>query len=222
LDLPAEVEVTVCEGCGAYRLHNRWELTVGDPVSTAIEKTVRESVRVVNITESGKQLLRPSDAEGIRISIEPNLKDSSAKIKAFGKVHPLQAQAKSEEAYVRIKLKTEVCRACSLKRAKHHEAILQVRGKISKEALSKLMVTLNDLAEEAGAKDPSDFIADVKRQKEGLDYYVSSLSLARKMASLLKVEFGATISESAKLVGQTRNGRKKYRVSMLARLRGAI
>ncbi len=39
------------------------------------------------------------------------------------------------------------------------------------------------------------------------------------MAALLKDKFKADIVESAKLIGQTQDGRKKYRVSILARLK---
>ncbi|TEU14968.1 MAG: hypothetical protein E3I12_01010, partial [Hadesarchaea archaeon] len=55
-------------------------------------------------------------------------------------------------------------------------------------------------------------------RREGFDLYVNPASLARRMASMLKSWFRAEIKESAKLVGQTRDGRKKFRFSILARL----
>jgi len=104
-----------------------------------------------------------------------------------------------------------------LKRAKHHEAILQLRGELSREMLSNLRKVLEAIAEQATKKEPKDFIADVKLLHGGLDIYVSSMSLAKKMAAMLKAKFGASISESTKLIGQTHDGRKKYRVSILAK-----
>lgn len=119
---------------------------------------------------------------------------------------------------VRFKLRNMTCKACSLKRARHYEAILQVRGELTNEVLSRITKNLEGLAKEASARDPNDFIADVEDQKGGLDFHVSTLSLARKMASHLKSKFGASLSESAKLIGQTRDGRKKYRVSISAKI----
>jgi len=219
LQAPNEVKVVVCRGCGAYRVGNSWQTCDSpDPVVAAVTQAVLEKVRVIRLTESGTQLLRPSEAGEVKISVEPNFKDNSARVTGIGKVHPLQVQPRSDEVIVKFKLSRIACKTCSLKSAKHFEAILQVRGEISEEVIARIMNKLENLAAETGAREPGDFIAEVEDQKGGVDLHLSTLSLARKMAALLKSKFGASLSESAKLIGQTRDGRKKYRVSILAKI----
>lgn len=219
LRAPREVEVVVCKRCGAYALGKQWHTpTSADPLEDAARETTLGKLRVARLTKSGAQLLRPREAHEVEINVEPDLKEGSIWVRARGKVHELQAQPKVEEATVKLNLTHKTCEVCSLKRARHHEAILQVRGGLTDERLSKLREALEGLASEAGKRERRDFIADIKELRGGLDFYVSSVGLARQMASLLKGEFGAELKESAKLVGQTRDGRKKYRFSILARL----
>ena len=79
---------------------------------------------------------------------------------------------------------------------------------------------LEQSAEEVRRKDRSAFISRIDEKREGLDLYVNPTGLARRMASLLKDKFGAEIVETAKLIGvdRDRGGKRKFKVSVLARL----
>lgn len=218
LKAPREVDVAICKGCGSYKIGNRWSTPASGPeVEIAIRETILDKIRVVIPTDSGPKLVRPTETSYVKVDVTPLVNENLAKVRAMGKVHSLQAQPKLDEVMVKLNLNYGTCEVCSLKRAKHHEAILQLRGELSRDSLSRLKKAVNSVAANASARDPMDFIADVKEQHGGLDIYVSSLSLAKKMAAMLKSKFRASLSESAKLVGQTRDGRKKYRVSILAK-----
>ncbi|MFH1821207.1 MAG: 60S ribosomal export protein NMD3 [Methanobacteriota archaeon] len=223
LHAPSEIEVIVCKKCGSYKVGKQWRMdTSGDLIEVAVQEAVLDAFRVISKTDSGTQLLRPVEAEGVHIEVTPSIKKNLVNVRASGKVHHLQTRPKLEEIAVKLNLKYSTCDVCSLKSAKHHDAILQLRDASSLELLSKARMAVERLASSSSRHEPKDFIADVKEQHGGLDFYVSSISLAKKMAALLKEKFGASTVESAKLIGQTRDGRKKYRVSILARLKKKV
>jgi len=77
---------------------------------------------------------------------------------------------------------------------------------------------LERCAAEVRKQDRAAFIAKIEEKRGGLDLYVNPAGLARRMASLLKSKFGAEVSESAKLIGMDRGGRRKFKISVLVRL----
>lgn len=218
LEIPAEIEVVLCRDCGAFRLGGRWQhSSSGEPAKEAARQVVLGSARVVNYTDSGKRLLRVAEAPGLQVEVEPRLGEGCVVVRASGKLHPLQNNPKIEEHALRLNLKYTTCDVCRLKRAKHHEAILQLRDFLSNEQRLQVQQEVEKLVAHMGKSEPMNFIADFKEQHDGLDYYLSSVSLGRRIATQLKERFGATVTESAKLIGRTKDGRKKYRVSILAR-----
>jgi NMD protein affecting ribosome stability and mRNA decay len=84
--------------------------------------------------------------------------------------------------------------------------------------LAKIERALVSNADKMMKDDRKIFISKVEKKPEGLDFYLSSLSLARNMAEILKSNFQAKVTETAKLIGQDRGGKRKFRVSVLARL----
>lgn len=218
MQAPSEIDVVVCKKCGAYKVGNQWRTGTSGDLDAAVRETVLDAVRIIRHTESDKSLLRPVMAEGVRVEVMPSIKKNMVNIITTGKVHPLQAQPKTEEVALKLNMKYSTCEVCSLKSAKHHDAILQLRDAPSREFLFKAQRAIEKLAARESKQEPKDFIADIKEQHGGLDFYVSSVNLAKKMAAFLKYKFGASIIESAKLIGQTKDGRMKYRVSILARL----
>ena len=219
LQAPAELEVTICRRCGAYMLGKRWyQAGEGDAVVNAARATVLSAIRVAHLSPAGMKLLCPKEAPEVELSVEPKPKEGVIEVRAKGKIHELQAEPQVEEARIKFEVKRMTCDVCSLKSAHHHEAILQVRGEFTKEKRSEIMAALVRLVGDESKRERAAFISDVEERKEGLDFYVNPASLARQMAALLRSEFGAKIEESAKLIGQTREGRQKFRFSILARL----
>lgn len=219
LQVPAELEVTICGRCGGHLIGKRWhDAGEGDPTANAVRATVLSSLKVARLTDAGMKFLRPHDVPELELQVEPELAEGMIKIRAHGKVHELQVKPQLEDARIKFALKRTTCDICGLKSARHYEAILQVRGKLTREERSEIRKMLQQLAAEAGKRNRAAFIANVEELREGLDLYVNPVSLARRMASMLKSGFGAEVKKSAKLVGQTKDGRQKYRFSILVRL----
>ncbi|MEM2889804.1 MAG: 60S ribosomal export protein NMD3 [Candidatus Hadarchaeum sp.] len=217
VEVPAEIDLVLCRDCGAFKIGGRWRFHSSREPEEAARQAVLDSVRVLSYIDSEKRLLRIVEAPGILIEAEPRLEEGLVMIRASGKIHPLQKIPKLEEHTLKLNLKYTTCDVCRLKRSKHHEAILQLRDFPSSEKRIQIQRQVEKLVAQLGKGEPMNFIADFKEQHGGLDYYLSSVGLGRRIAAMLKERFGATVIESAKLIGRTKDGRKKYHVSILAR-----
>ena len=224
LSVPQELELKVCGMCGAYMLGGKWlEPTAGwesDVSEAAVSKALSE-LRVAELTPAGLKYVRQARAVGLELRAEPELGERGVvvNIHARGRIHELQTQPQEESVSVRVKLMQGKCDVCNLKSVGHYDAILQVRGEeLAPKRLDKLRGTLEACAAEESKRDRKAFVSKVERRPSGLDLYVTPASLARKMAALLKVEFGARVSETSKLVGIDRRGKRRFRASVLARV----
>lgn len=225
LRVPGEVNLRVCGRCGAYLLAHEWREVDGDfeeLLLQAAKEVVFSKLRVMKITRTGLGYVTPNEAEEMEVKAEPRFDSPnriSVEIFAGGKFRP-QAKPLLQRARVKVKLKRTTCDICSRISSGYYEAILQVRGEsgLPEKELIKVKHALERLVFSVRERDRSAFVAKVKQVHGGLDYFVSSLALARQMARLLKSKFGAKTQESAKLVGRGKGGRRKFRVSVLSRL----
>jgi nonsense-mediated mRNA decay protein 3 len=221
---PAEVKVSICSRCKAYLRGNQWRepSTPAAALKDAAREATLSELRFTQFTPTGVKLARSEEVDELELQLEPRslAGEIFIDVRAQGRVHELQVRPHVETARVKVKPNWTTCNVCRLKSAGHHEAILQVRGegRISAGALKLVKGELEKCAAEARKRDRAAFIAKIEERAGGLDLYVNPLSLARRMASRLKAEFGAKIIETAKLIGRDRSGRRKLKVSVLARL----
>ena len=219
-----KVSVNVCRRCGAYMIGNRWQEPIdqGTAAQEAAKAAVLTALRVAKFTDAGIEFVRPDGAAGVdlKFEVKPSAREVLVKVHASGKVHETQGKPIVDSAQVIVGVKPTTCAVCSLMRAGYYEAILQVRGekKIPADKLAKIERALVSNADKMMKDDRKIFISKVEKKPEGLDFYLSSLSLARNMAEILKSNFQAKVTETAKLIGQDRGGKRKFRVSVLARL----
>jgi nonsense-mediated mRNA decay protein 3 len=225
LTVPAELELEVCKKCCAYLIRGRWHESTGQLESTlkaAAHALALSELRITQFTDVGEQSLLPERAKGLELQVEPRIgvKEIELDVSARGKVHELQAKPHEERATVRIRLKWVTCNVCSLRSAGYYEAIVQVRGKkkLPAERLFEIKRLLETCATEARKRDRAAFIAKVDDKPDGPDFYVNPASLAKCMGELLKSKFGAKLTETSKLVGVDSTGRRKFRITVLARL----
>lgn len=211
LKVPQKLVLITCKRCGAHLFEGRWR---EEGRKDALRSSVISNVRVARLTRAGMGFFHPLEVPDVEISVHEK-PDGVVEIEARGKISELQIEPQIDKAQTKLVVSYKTCDVCSLKRSGYHEAILQVRGKVPKERLFEIREALERLVSRAGRKS---FISSIQERHEGLDFHVNPLSMARRMASMLKSEFGARLEESAKLVGRTRDGRPRYRVSILARV----
>jgi NMD protein affecting ribosome stability and mRNA decay len=209
--------------CGAYMV-GKWQEAIdkGAAAQEAAKAAVLSALRVAKFTDAGVEFVRPEEAKGVdlRFEVKPAAREVLVKVHASGKVHEAQCKPIADSAHVIVAVKPTTCAVCSLVRAGHYEAILQVRGekKMPAEKLEKIRRALMSHADKVMKGDRKIFISKVEEKPEGLDFYLSSIGLGRSMAEILKNNFHAKVIETAKLIGQDRGGKRKFRVSVLARL----
>jgi NMD protein affecting ribosome stability and mRNA decay len=203
---------------------NRWQEPSDEGAATqeAAKAAVLSALRLARFTDAGIEFARSEEAKGIylRFETKPAAREILIEVHASGKIHEAQSKPITDSAQVVVEVKPTTCAVCGLMRAGYYEAILQVRGekKIPADKLEKMRRALISHADKVMRSDRKIFISKVEEKPEGLDFYLSSISLARSMADILKDNFHAKVSETAKLIGQDRGGKRKFRVSVLARL----
>jgi nonsense-mediated mRNA decay protein 3 len=189
VDLPDRVDLTVCGSCGSFFVGGSW-----------LKVLEGEAVRM--------ELLRQVKPPGLDLRVR--LDGDLAQVSVTGKLHEKQRTPLLIEKSVRVRRRFITCRPCSLRRGGRYEAVVQVRGIPSAE-VSRI---LREFEHELLISD-EDFFPRVDQRDNGADVYASTVSLARRLSSLLR-EMGAKVTSTSKLVGQTKDGRRRYRPTFLA------
>jgi nonsense-mediated mRNA decay protein 3 len=205
--VPERVEVVVCPHCGARRHGRQWGVEPGPPRLTAADLTPF----VVVPEEAG---LRSVDWEEVQ---------TTATVRTFlGRAHVgFRGEERTIELPLSVRLVRQSCTACSRRSGRYYTAMLQLRGpadrRVSRprELKGQLEHRWGELLEESRA----DWRAAVswrEARPEGWDCFFTDTLAARAVARLAKQRFGASLTESATLVGR-KNGEDLYRVTFCLR-----
>lgn len=221
---PEKVDLEVCGRCGAYLLDGGWREPKEESTSTTLQaarEAVLSKITVAKRGPTGVKYVGFSEAENLEVEFEPELvpPDVVVEVRVRGKIVEDQLEEQEGRAEVVVNVGVTTCDVCSRAMSGYYEAILQIRGEndISEEKLSEVYRDLENYVVEKRGRDRTAFVAKVERKHGGLDLYLGSKDLARNMAKLLKSNYGGEIAESAELVGRTRNGRDKYRITVVVR-----
>lgn len=202
LEVPSRIVVTACRVCGAVRSGGRWSRD-----RAALIREISRQVKL-NPTIDGKT---PRSISSSHFSLEviPDLRRGIVTLIAR---HSAGAPVFEERKTVELRVVEQTCPDCSLLHGGHYEAIIQLRGERDvRRVLDRV------LAQAESERTSRDFVVKVDRVKNGWDLYTSSLRLARKLATFLRRN-GLSIKQSRKLVGQTKDGRRRYRFTFSARV----
>lgn len=214
LALP-ELRVVICPRCGMARVGGTW---LGTELEEGVRGLMLSRLKVAKFTGNSWEFVPLEQVKGVEVEIGVEREKSSLKVAVSlkGKLDERQVVPLQQQVVTEIPLERHICRVCKLKAGGYYEAILQVRG----GDISRIREVVESEAMQASAEDARVFITKVEEVEGGVNFYLSSIALARKLGRILKQRFGAELSESAKLVGQVA-GRRRYRVSVLARLKSA-
>lgn len=178
-----------------------------------VKEVVFQSISV-NKVMNGEITSIPPQLAGIEITITPHLNEKIVEIEARGKIHEKQLKLKAEKAKVEIEISRRLCKTCSFKAAGRCEAILQLRGAVRDETMKNVKEALLEAIKSIELENPADFLVKVDEEAGGPNFYLGSLGLGEKLSELMR-ESGAKVTKTAKLIGQTKDGRRKYRVTFL-------
>lgn len=198
------LHIIICEQCHSFNHKNKWEKY--HSIYTAFQTFVFENIK-----------------------INKSFKDIDIKINIFKQVSQyvyqllIEAELNSDYGLIKkqkkieIRLKRMSCIICSKKSGGYFEAILQFRsdsGSLSNEQedyISKFVLKLINKYNLNG--DSLSFISQIIKEKEGLDYYIGSTNVAKKIGKNLSKIFCCVYKESYTLIG-VKDGIKTYRTTI--------
>lgn len=226
IKVPEKIELKICERCGAYFLKNTWRDIEKNPASEYLEASKEIATAEAEFLQrdsAGIRYVNFEDSKDVDISFKAEFSSSETIIlnmEVIGKYFDSQEMFLSDQVKIEVDLVRTTCGVCERQSSGYYEAVLQVRGEeeISEEKISKVSRALRKKIIEAHSRSREEFVSKVKKKHGGMDLYTSSARLARKLARFLKKEYGADMDESSELVGQTKDGREKYRVTVVSRL----
>jgi nonsense-mediated mRNA decay protein 3 len=205
-------EVVTCPRCGAVRVGGSW---LGGGLEDGIRSLVLSRLKVAKLSGNAWEFVPLTQASGAQAEVEARGEKNCVKVSVRANLRLSEEAAPlQQELSMELPLKKETCKICRLKAGGYYEAILQVRGNDA----ARIRGLIEEEARLASREDGRAFLTKVEEVEGGVDFYLSSAALARRLGRTLKRVHGAELSESAKLVGQAR-GRRRYRVSVLARLK---
>ncbi len=222
---PDELVLEVCKNCGGYLLNNSFHDIMLNPQSEYLEASkelVSSETQVLQESAEGIRFEDFEDSSGVDIgfnaeytSPEDILVELEVWVKFFNTEKPLHDQTR-----VKVKISKTTCEVCQKQKTGYYEALLQVRAEkeIPEEKLKQIFRKLEERFQKVYGKNRKEFVSKIQKKHGGLDLYTSSSDVAKELGRYLKKEYGAKIDQSAELVGETNDGQKKHRVTVIARL----
>ncbi len=209
VSVPETIEVTICAHCGSILQGRRWidsSLSSEDIIFSGIMENVKANENAENLDISIKIL-----------NISGSTFECLLRMNALVLGEPVQ-----RECPVKVILNRKVCPDCSKFASGYYEAVIQIRADKrlpSPEEIRRSDNAIKENVERISKKNRMAYISQRLKIKEGVDYYVGSFKVAKKLTSTLKNILGGTIKESPRLMGRDKNtGKDLYRVWISLRL----
>lgn len=158
IELPGLIEVPHCKGCGAYLMGSKWlkGLSEEDAVIKSVENSLKTNIK--GLDKAGALEIEASKTDKEYVAVTSIL---------------LGESETKKRAIVRIK--RTACPDCSRIAGGYYEAVLQLRGGVSKKTVEDIVGSVEK------HKDKFSFVSDVKKVQGGFDIYLGSKKSAEKI-----------------------------------------
>ena len=205
------LEGTICKNCSNVYRKGGWVDAGGDVGEDAAISAAAEAI------ENSIEIRLKNPTWSINVD---NIKETqkgfvvSCSVEVSGEISSGMAGMVNIGKKTEVNIRRRLCRNCTRQMGGYFESILQVRGKFDRE---EIVEVVRNLMASFSKKDRKAFITDTKFLKHGVDFYIGSTRVARKIANTIKCK-NCRIKESPKLVGVDRHGKRLYRVTILVRI----
>ncbi len=202
--LPEYVDIPQCKRCGHFQAGTAWaEMEVEDAIRNGVARREERDALVSGATLTALAV-EPEDAMNFRVRAEYAITLADDQV--------------PWEAATKVRLKAGVCPTCSRRAGGYYEAILQVRGD-GRDLTGEESETVRALVQGALGARPDDFVTREEAVNGGLDLYLSSKALAKRLAAEIQRSLGGLVGTSSSLHTR-RAGRDVYRMTYLIRIPG--
>lgn len=204
-----------CKRCGSVKVPGGWktlDLSVGDP-----DLFLNEQIEILLDLET-KPLFKEVE---ISFDIQNRL-DTTLHLMVTATGTPHEIIPNHQETHtVEIKMNFATCDTCSSISGGYYEAILQIRAdgrQVSDAEENRIMAIVEELTIAEYGKDNRAYVSATSKDKHGIDYWIGSEHLCKRIADEIQSRFLASRKENYKLVGQDKTGKEKFRITILIRL----
>jgi len=190
LEIPNTVEIDICSICGRMRKKGEWieEYTLEEQLAAKFEE--------FSEPETDMELQYWEENE-----------------KMFVKVHAFKGDMKADYD-TELKISKEQCNTCSQFHGGFYKVKLQLRGEGN---LDKISNQIADKAAEVTNEGRKNFLANIEKNKNGYDFYLSTETIAREILGMLKNKYDVDVKRSYELIGED-DGQRVYRNVISVRL----
>jgi nonsense-mediated mRNA decay protein 3 len=215
VQVESPIAIITCKKCGSVKVPGGWK--------TIATSDVDDDDVINRQIEIGLELNLKRSSGNVSISFEEeNRLDRVSQIivTASGRSH--ESLSPHDERYpVEVRFSYETCTTCSMMSGGYYEAILQIRADsrpLSESEEEEIVGIVEDLTIAEYGKDNRAFVSGSSRDRFGIDFWVGSEHLTKRIADEIQSRFLAERKENYKLAGQEKGGKDKFRVTVLVRL----
>ncbi len=211
LSTPDVLDVELCAHCDARRVGKKWL----DAPKEADHQWLREDA----VRECVGVHARVQDPYFQMDESAQDDKHFEITVLMEGSVEGVDVE---DTATLLVRQRRGVCDRCSRMMGNYFAAIIQLRATerdTTPEELERAHGLVSDeLDRQQDAGNRFAFLTKGGPMHGGWDYYIGDIEAARQVSRILKQQLGASVQETAKLVGR-REGDDVYRVTFLVRIR---
>ncbi|UCE11592.1 MAG: hypothetical protein JSW61_06565 [Candidatus Thorarchaeota archaeon] len=215
VQVESPLAIVTCKKCGSVKVPGGWR---------TIDFSEAHGDDVVNKQiEIGLDLSLKRFFGDVAITFEEeNRLDRVSHIIVTAKGRSHESLAPHTENHpVEVRFSYETCTTCSMMSGGYYEAILQIRADsrpLSESEEEEIVAIVEELTIAEYGKDNRAFVSGSSRVKFGIDFWVGSEHLTKRIADELQSRFLAERKENYKLTGQEKGGKDKFRITVLVRL----
>ncbi|MGZ7117558.1 MAG: 60S ribosomal export protein NMD3 [Methanobacterium sp.] len=208
-EIPDELEITVCAHCQSRLISGKWqELELSD------EEIILNTLN--------KHLKLNKNVKNAEIDVEILLERGSIIECILHVKGEVLGQIIQQDYKLNVKILRTVCPECSKFASGYYEAVIQLRAHNrtpDEEEIMAIDTLISENINKISRKNKMAYITERATLREGIDYYVGSYKVAKRLVGTLKEHFGGTIKESPRLMGRDKSsGKDLYRTWISIRI----
>ncbi len=208
------VSITICKKCGAIKVPGGWK--------TIDDETQSDSARETYVGYILQKELKVTGNDVELSILESNRLDRVLQLELIvtGHSHP-DISPHTETLPLEVRFNYATCDTCSMMSGGYYESTLQIRAQdrlLSDDEKIQIIEIAREKTYAEYGRDAKAFILQIDEIKFGLDLFIGSESLCKKIADEIQALFLAERQENYKLIGQEKGGKDKFRITIVLRL----
>ena len=209
LEIPDKIEIIICAHCESVLRQGKW-----------YDQDLNEEETIYNTIISN--IIVNKYAENVEICVEEvTVKGSNIKCLVHVQAK-VMGEIVKQEYDLGVKLIKKVCPECSKYASGYYEAVIQIRAQKrfpSTKEVKKIDQIISNQIDRLANKNKMAYVSERLVLKEGIDYYIGSYKVSKKLVNALKEEFGGVVKESPRLMGKDKStGKDLFRIWISFRL----